>query len=90
MARTAAPAVCVRVCLWVKLPRLQPSRAAVHDPRRTLANDMSPKTWGYFVIMGRDGVGGVGAAGEIANVTHAFQPEGRSDPSNSPYPLKLR
>jgi hypothetical protein len=30
---------------------------------------MSPKTWGYFVIMGRDGVGGVGAAGEIASVT---------------------
>jgi len=24
------------------------------------------------------------AAGEITSVTHAFQPEGRSDPSNSP------
>jgi hypothetical protein len=38
----------------------------------------------YFVIIGRDGGGGVGAGGEIESVTHAFQPEGRSEPSNSP------
>jgi hypothetical protein len=39
---------------------------------------------GYFVTIGGGGVvGGVPAAGEITNVTHAFQPEGRSYPSNS-------
>jgi hypothetical protein len=41
MARTAAPAVCVRVCLWVKLPRLQPSRAAVHDPSATFQSGIT-------------------------------------------------
>src|SRR5271170_3486855 len=44
----------------------------------------------YFVIIGRGGALGAGAAGESANVTHAFQPEGRSNPSNSAYALKLR
>ena len=38
----------------------------------------------YLVMMGRVVAGGVGAGGEIESVTHAFQPEGRSDPSNSP------
>jgi hypothetical protein len=38
---------------------------------------------GYLVIIGRGDVGGTGAAGETTNVTHAFQPEGRSLPSNS-------
>src|SRR5580700_6976262 len=38
----------------------------------------------YLVMMGLVVAGGVGAGGEITSVTHAFQPEGRSDPSNSP------
>ena len=38
----------------------------------------------YFVIRGLVDAGGVGAGGEITSVSHAFQPEGRSDPSNSP------
>jgi hypothetical protein len=37
----------------------------------------------YFVIIGRGGAVGVGSAGESENVVHAFQPEGRSNPSNS-------
>jgi hypothetical protein len=32
----------------------------------------------------------VGAAGEIANVSQVFQPDGRLAASNSPYPLKPR
>jgi hypothetical protein len=35
-------------------------------------------------MMGRVVAGGAAAAGEITSVTHAFQPVGRSDPSNSP------
>jgi hypothetical protein len=38
----------------------------------------------YFVNMGLEDVGGVGAAGDIANVSQAFQPEGRFEASNSP------
>jgi hypothetical protein len=34
--------------------------------------------------MGFGDTAGTGAAGEITSVAHAFQPEGRSDPSNSP------
>ena len=36
----------------------------------------------YFVNLGRGGVG-VGAAGEITNVTHVFQPSGRFSAANS-------
>jgi hypothetical protein len=43
----------------------------------------------YLVIIGFV-AGGAACAGEIANVTHAFQPEARSTASNSLYPLKLR
>ena len=43
-------------------------------------------TWtfevGYFVTM-RRGADGVGAAGEITNVTHVFQPSGRFSAANS-------
>jgi hypothetical protein len=43
-------------------------------------------TWtfqvGYFMTM-RRGADGVGAAGEITNVTHVFQPSGRFSPANS-------
>jgi hypothetical protein len=43
-------------------------------------------TWtfqvGYFVTMRRGG-DGVGAAGEITNVTHVFQPSGRFSAANS-------
>ena len=37
---------------------------------------------GYFVTMRRGG-DGVGAAGEITNVTHVFQPSGRFSAANS-------
>ena len=37
---------------------------------------------GYFVIIRRGAVG-VGAAGEITNVTHVFQPSGRFSAANS-------
>ena len=44
-------------------------------------------TWtfqvGYFVIMRRGDALGVGAAGEITNVTHVFQPSGRFSAANS-------
>jgi hypothetical protein len=51
-------------------------------PRRTeKVACMAPLS--YFVTMRIDG-GGAAAAGEIANVTQTFQPEGRSFPSNSP------
>jgi hypothetical protein len=36
----------------------------------------------YFVTM-RRGADGVGAAGEIENVTHVFQPSGRFSAANS-------
>jgi len=36
----------------------------------------------YFVII-RVGAGGGAAAGEMANVSHVFQPVGRSEPANS-------
>ena len=36
----------------------------------------------YFVTI-RRGVDGVGAAGEIENVTHVFQPSGRFSAANS-------
>ena len=43
-------------------------------------------TWtfqvGYFMTM-RRGADGVGAAGEITNVTHVFQPSGRFSAANS-------
>ena len=45
---------------------------------------------GYFVTRCRVGVASMGAAGEIANVSHAFQPAGRFAWSNSPYALKFR
>ena len=38
----------------------------------------------YFVNVGLDGVGGVGAAGEIWNVSQTFQPAGRFALANSP------
>jgi hypothetical protein len=47
-----------------------------------LFNDRS-----YFVTVGGGGVVGVVVAGEIENVTHVFQPEGRSAASNSAYAL---
>jgi hypothetical protein len=37
----------------------------------------------YFVMMGLPAAGGVGAAGEMENTTHAFQPSGRFWASNS-------
>ena len=37
---------------------------------------------GYFMTM-RRGADGVGAAGEIENVTHVFQPSGRFSAANS-------
>ena len=37
---------------------------------------------GYFVIMRLTGGGGA-AAGETTNVSHVFQPVGRSEPANS-------
>jgi|SRR6185437_13487676 len=37
----------------------------------------------YFVIMGLAAAGGVGAAGEMENTTHAFHPSGRFWASNS-------
>ena len=43
-------------------------------------------TWtfqvGYFMTM-RRGADGVGAAGEITNVTHVFRPSGRFSAANS-------
>lgn len=42
-----------------------------------------PGAGGYFLTIGGEAAG-VDAAGEIENVSHAFQPDGRSDPSNSP------
>jgi hypothetical protein len=45
---------------------------------------------GYFVTRWRVGVASVGAAGEIANVSHVFQPAGRLSWSNSPYALRFR
>jgi hypothetical protein len=44
----------------------------------------------YFMTMRRGGAVAVGAAGEITNVTQAFQPSGRFSLANSRYPLKLR
>src|SRR5207248_11670430 len=44
----------------------------------------------HFVIKCRVGVASVGAAGEIANVSHVFQPAGRFSWSNSPYALRFR
>jgi hypothetical protein len=38
----------------------------------------------YFVTMCRVGVTAAGAAGEIENVSHVFQPDGRLAASNSP------
>jgi hypothetical protein len=37
----------------------------------------------YFVIIRRGGAGGVGAGGEIVNVTQVFQPWGRFSAANS-------
>lgn len=37
----------------------------------------------YFVIIRFGGAVGVGAAGEMTNVTHAFQPSGRFSAANS-------
>ena len=44
----------------------------------------------HFVTRCRVGVASVGAAGEIENVSHVFQPDGRLAASNSPYALKFR
>jgi hypothetical protein len=38
---------------------------------------------GYFVIIRRGGAVGVGAGGEIVNVTQVFQPWGRFSAANS-------
>jgi len=38
----------------------------------------------YFVILGLEDIAGVGAAGESANVSQTFQPDGRSAAANSP------
>jgi hypothetical protein len=40
------------------------------------------KRLGYFVIIRLTGGGGA-AAGEMTNVSHVFQPVGRSEPANS-------
>jgi hypothetical protein len=46
---------------------------------------------GYFVYIGFEGAtGGGGAAGEIAKVTHVFQPSARHSASNSKYALRFR
>ena len=44
----------------------------------------------YFVTRCRVGFASVAAVGEIANVSHVFQPDGRFAASNSPYALKFR
>lgn len=63
----------------------------VERSRGLLGERFSSNARGYFVTIGGGGVvGGVGAAGEITNVAHAFQPEGRAAPSNSAQALKLR
>jgi hypothetical protein len=55
-------------------------------PRQRAAPRVIYVTWtfqvGYFVTM-RRGADGVGAAGEITNVTHVFQPSGRFSAANS-------
>ena len=38
---------------------------------------------GYFVIIGFGCIGVAGAAGEIENVSHVFQPSGRCSEANS-------
>ena len=38
---------------------------------------------GYFMIIRRGDALGVGAAGEITSVAHAFQPSGRFSAANS-------
>ncbi len=45
---------------------------------------LSRSAGSYFVIIGRGVVAGAGGAGEIENASHAFEPEGRSSPSNTP------
>jgi hypothetical protein len=52
----------------------------VGRPPQDLASDGSLRC--YFVII-RLGAGGGAAAGEMANVSHVFQPVGRSEPPNS-------
>jgi hypothetical protein len=65
-----------------QLPRRLIAVEAEIDPNRT-SQTIFLSVRSYFVIIGRWGALGVGAAGESANVTHAFQPDGRSTPSNS-------
>ena len=53
----------------------------------------SPELRGsYFTIVRRPGGGAAacGAADEIENVSHVFQPAGRFSAANSPYPFRLR
>ena len=54
------------------------------EPKRTLPKITLSNAPGYLVSIGRGDAVETGAAGEIANVSHAFQPEGRFVPSNSP------
>ena len=64
--------------------------AAGSGQRAAGSRQRSPRviyaTWtlqvGYFLTM-RRGADGVGAAGEITNVTHVFQPSGRFSAANS-------
>jgi hypothetical protein len=61
-----------------------PRVAAVASRQRSPRGIYATRTFqvGYFVTMRRGG-DGVGAAGEITNVTHVFQPSGRFSAANS-------
>jgi hypothetical protein len=59
----------------------EPGIAGVPAPDDAEVDDRLPDG-GYFVILGRGGAG-VGAAGEITNVTQVFQPSGRFSAANS-------
>jgi hypothetical protein len=70
---------------WSTSTTRQCANAAHQAARSSTARISCFLRQNYFVIMRFDGVvGGAAAAGESTKVTHAFQPFGRSDESNSP------
>jgi hypothetical protein len=72
------------ICSVRALPVLTPKRTSMEIELITEWRHLHRMMIGHFVNIGFFGVvGGAAAAGERTKVTHAFQPFGRSDESNS-------
>src|SRR5437899_1281962 len=71
-----------RACLLWTMPR-EAVKAEASDAQNRPVTPLAALTQSsHLYIVGRCGAGGAAAAGEIANVSHRFQPSGRCSAAN--------